>query len=163
MQTLRRCWTSAGGRSHFELLSPPGPSQAQDSEPVRNLFGNDDPHPAGATIVELPEDFVDRAERLTSQTILWPPKQYRYVMCGWTADHIAAMNKGDATAAILQKTIHKLLLAHVPRRCSTSNELSLRLKYLRKGTCSDFFFASRNRLKLCPGYCVRLRKMRKTN
>ena len=48
------------------------------------------------------------------------------------------MNKGDATAAILQKTVYKLLRAHVPKRCSTSNEFSLRFKFLLGGKYSDF-------------------------
>ena len=117
---------------------------------MRKLFGNDDPYPAGATIADLPDDFVDRVEHLTSQTILWPPKQYRYAMCVWTADHIEAMNQGDSIAATLQKAMSNLLLAHVPKRCSTSHELSTRFKLWRNGQYSILLCRIKEQTRVAP-------------
>ena len=65
--------------------------------------------------------------------MLWPPEQFRYAMCGWAADHVEAMNRGDATAGLLEKAMYKPLLAHVSRRCSTSRKLNLRFRMLRNG------------------------------
>ena len=65
--------------------------------------------------------------------MLWLPEQFRHALIGWSADHIEAMNKGDATAGLLHKAMWKLLLAHVPRRCSTSHELNLRFRLWRNG------------------------------
>ena len=59
-------------------------------------------------------------------------------MCGWAADHFEAMTSGDAVAGILENSMHKLLLAHVPRRCSISHELSLRFKLSRNGQYAAF-------------------------
>ena len=63
--------------------------------------------------------------------MLCPPEQFRYAFTCWIADHIEAMNKGDATAGLLHRSMWKLLLAHVPRRCSTNHELTLRFRLWR--------------------------------
>ena len=94
----------------------PAPSQTKESQVPRNLFGDNAPFPMGCTNADLPENFEERVEKFTSQTMLWPPEQFRHVLCGWAADHIEAMNKGDATAGLLEKAMYKLLPAHVPRR-----------------------------------------------
>ena len=76
----------------------PGPSQAQESRIPRNLFCDDEPLPFISTEADLPENFEERVDKLTSQTMLWPPEQFRHALIGWSADHIEAMNDGDATA-----------------------------------------------------------------
>ena len=43
------------------------------------------------------------------------------------------MNQGDQTAAALETNSYKLLLAHVPKRCSTSVELLARLNLWHDG------------------------------
>ena len=43
------------------------------------------------------------------------------------------MNKGDATAGLLQRSMWKLLLAHIPRRCSTNHELTARFRLWSNG------------------------------
>ena len=111
----------------------PGPSQTEDTQVPRNLFGDDEPLPVPDTSAELPEHFEERVDKLTSQTMLSPPEQFRYALTCWIADHIEAMNKGDATAGLLHRSMWKLLLAHVPRRCSTSHELTLRFRLWRNG------------------------------
>ena len=97
----------------------------------RNFFGDDEPLPIPDTNAELLENFEERIDKLTSQTLLTPPEQFRCALTGWTADHIEAMNKGDATAGLLHRSMWKLLLAHIPRRCSTNHELTLRFRLWR--------------------------------
>ena len=80
----------------------------------RNLFGDDEPPPISDTNAELPEDFEERIDKLTSQTMLNPPHQFRCALTCWSADRIEAMNKGDATAGLLHRAMWKLLLAHIP-------------------------------------------------
>ena len=111
----------------------PGPSQTEDTQVPRNLFGDDEPLPVPDTSAELPEHFEERVDKLTSQTMLSPPEQFRYALTCWTADHFEAMNKGDATAGLLHRSMWKLLLAHIPRRCSTNHELTLRFRLWRSG------------------------------
>ena len=72
-------------------------------------------------------------DKLTSQTMLCPPEQIQHALTLWSADHFEAMNKGDATAGLVQNTIWKLLLAHIPRRCSTNHELTLWFRLWRSG------------------------------
>ena len=43
------------------------------------------------------------------------------------------MNKGDTTAAALENANYKLVLAHVPMRCSTNTELHIRFKLRKDG------------------------------
>ena len=111
----------------------PGPSQAQESQVPRNLFGDDEPPPITSINSELLADFEERVDKLTSQTMLCPPDQFRCALIGWSADHIEGMNEGDATAGLLQKAMWKLLLAHIPRRCSTNHELNLRFRVWPSG------------------------------
>ena len=111
----------------------PGPSQAQESQVPWSLFGDDEPPPISNTNAELPDDFEERIDKLTSQTMLSPPDQFRCALICWFADHVEAMNKGDATAGLLHRAMWKLLLAHIPRRCITNHELNLRFRFRRNG------------------------------
>ena len=43
------------------------------------------------------------------------------------------MNKGDPTPGRLQRAMWRLLLAHIPRRCSTNHELATRFKMWQHG------------------------------
>ena len=79
-------------------------------------------------------------DKLTSQTMLCPPEQFRYALGGWSADHVEAMNKGDATAGLLQKAMWKLLLAHIPRRCNTNRELNFRFRLALSQLSFSFSF-----------------------
>ena len=83
----------------------PGPSQADELPVPRTLFGDDEPPPVPHTNAELPERFDERVDDVSSQTILWIPEQFRQMLICWTADHLEAMNKGDATAGRLQRSM----------------------------------------------------------
>ena len=91
-----------------------GSPQTRESQIPRSLFGDDEPPPISSTEADLPENFGERVDKLTSQTMLWLPEQFRHALTGWSADHIEAMNKGDATAGLLHNAMWKLLLAHIP-------------------------------------------------
>ena len=92
----------------------PGPSQSDDPPVPRILFGDSEQPHRPCTNGELPEHFEERVDKLSSQTMLSPPEQFRHKLTCLTADHIEAMNKGDATAGLLQRSMWKLLLAHIP-------------------------------------------------
>ena len=55
----------------------------------------------GCTDADLPANFEERVDKLTSQTMPWPPEQFTHVLRGWAADHIEAMNEGHAAAGLL--------------------------------------------------------------
>ena len=55
------------------------------------------------------------------------------MLINWTANHFEAMNRGDATAGRLQRAMWRVLLAHIPRRCSTNHELATRFKLWQHG------------------------------
>ena len=71
----------------------PGPSLTQESRVLRVLFGDDEPHPIDGVDADLPDDFEERVDKLSSQTMLWPPLQFRHALCGWAAGHVEAMNR----------------------------------------------------------------------
>ena len=87
-----------------------------------------EPSPVQNTSAQLPEQFEERVDKLTSQIMLSPPEQFRHALTCWIADHIEAMNNGDATAGLLYRSMLKILLAHVSLRCNTNHELALRFR-----------------------------------
>ena len=96
------------------------------SQPAESQESLDQPSPAVAH--ELPADFLDRVLRLSSQTLLRIPRQFREQLCSFTATCIEGCNAGDASSAILEQARSKLLLAHVPKCSSTPLELTARLQ-----------------------------------
>ena len=114
-------------------LARPWPSRAEDTQVQRILSGVSEPSPVHNIYAELPEHFEERVDKLSSQTMFCPPEQFIHALTCWTADHTDAMNKGDATAGLLHRSMWTPLLAHIPRQCSTNHELTLRFRLWRNG------------------------------
>ena len=61
------------------------------------------------------------------------PAQFREAICSLTAELIEGSNAGDESAAVLEQARTKLLLAHLPKGCSTPLEMRTRLDLWRTG------------------------------
>ena len=109
------------------------PTPAEDTPTARALFSEEEPQTAPETNAALPECFDERVDGFSSQTILWVPEMFRLALTTLTANHLEAMNRGDATAGRLQKAMWRLLVAHIPKRCSTNHELAERFKVWQRG------------------------------
>ena len=68
----------------------------------------------------------------------------------WTANHFEAMNRGDSTAGRLQRAMWRLLLAHIPRRCSTNHELAARFKLWRQGEYETLLERIESQVQIIP-------------
>ena len=112
--------------------------QIDSPTPARNLLGPENTHAAPTIVVDLLPNFPARVELLSPQAILHPLKQFRDILCDWTANVIFAMNQSDLTAAALETARYKLFLGHVSKRCGTNTELYIRLK-VWKDSHSNFF------------------------
>ena len=82
---------------------------------------------------DLPPDFLQRVRKLPAQTMLRIPAQFREAICSLTAELIEGSNAGDESAAVLEQARTKLLLAHLPKGCSTPLEMRTRLDLWRTG------------------------------
>ena len=60
------------------------------------------------------------------------------------------MNKGDATPAILEKTMYMLLTAYIPKRRGTNHELSVLFKLWRDGRYSILVCRIEDQTRLAP-------------
>ena len=89
-------------------------------------------------------------DKRTSQTMLWPPEQFRHVLRGWSADNVEAMNEKEVTAGTLHEAMWKLLLAYGPRRCSTNHELNLQFKMWRSGQHNMQLDTSKKQTHVAP-------------
>ena len=109
------------------------PTPAEDAHTARALFSESEPFQFSVINVVFPDLFDERVDALPSQTILWVPERFRQALTALTANHLEAMNRGDPTAGRLQRVMWRLLLAHIPRRCSTNHELAERFKLWQQG------------------------------
>jgi len=113
--------------SRYTASPQPPPTVPDEGSPLLE-------QPPAPVAHSLPPDFLVRVRRLPAQTMLRIPKMFREQLCLLTAECVEGCNAGDATAADLEQARSKLLLAHLPKGCSTPVEMRQRLALWRAGS-----------------------------
>ncbi len=78
------------------------------------------------TTPTLPADLQERVQKLTFNTRLKVPPQFRHRLCDITSSCIEGANRGEGAFAVLDEACSKLLLAHIPKDTNTTHELRIR-------------------------------------
>ena len=112
---------------------PEAPSQAGNGSQQAPADSSGDARMVPRVLHDLPPDFLQRVRKLPAQTMLWIPAQFREAICSLTAELIEGSNAGDESAAVSEQARTKLLLAHLPKGCSTPLEMRTRLDLWRTG------------------------------
>ena len=139
----RKCRRNAPARALAEGDTVPTNSSRAEAPTQEDVAENEmpaapaDPLPPPWPAHDLPPDFLARVRRLSPQTLVHVPGAYRQRLCVITAACVEGSNVGDNSAALLEQARSKLLLAPVPKGCSTSAELGVRFALWEAGSFAD--------------------------